>query len=57
MEPNVVNSAVQVVAVSSGDITAVITLLALLSGSIAISLFMMARRNREFVRSFPVEAE
>jgi hypothetical protein len=57
MEPNIVNSAVQVIAISSGDVTAIVTLLACLSGCILISLGMMTRRNREFVRHFPVEAE
>jgi hypothetical protein len=57
MEPNIVNSAVQVIAISPGDVTAVITLLACLCGSIVISLGMMARRNREFVQSFPMEVE
>jgi hypothetical protein len=57
MEPNFVNSAVQVIAVSSGDVTAVVALLACLSGCIVLSLGMMARRNREFVQSFPMEVE
>lgn len=57
MEPNVINSAVQVIAISPGDVTAVVTLLACLCGCILISLGMMTRRNREFVRAFPVEAE
>jgi hypothetical protein len=57
MEPTIVNSAVQVIAVSSGDVTAIVALLACLTGSILISLSMMTRRNREFVRSFPIEAE
>lgn len=57
MEPNVINSAVQVIAVSPGDITVVIALLACLCGCIAISLGMMARRNRDFVRHFPAETE
>lgn len=57
MEPNVINSAVQVIAISPGDVTAVVTLLACLCGCILISLGMMTRRNREFVRAFPIEAE
>lgn len=55
MEPNVVNSAVQVIAISSGDVAAVVTLLAFLTGSILMSLGMMARRNRVYVQSFPIE--
>jgi hypothetical protein len=55
MEPNVVNSAVQVIAISSGDVAAVVTLLAFLTGSILISLSMMARRNRVYVQTFPIE--
>lgn len=57
MEPNVVNSAVQVIAFSSGDVTAIIALLAFLTGSIVISLAMMMHRNREYVQSFPMDAE
>lgn len=57
MDQNVVNSAVQVIAISSGDVTAIVTLLACLCGCILISLGMMTRRNREFVRHFPVETE
>lgn len=57
MDQNVVNSAVQVIAISPGDITAVVTLMGCLCGCILISLSMLTRRNREFVRHFPVEAE
>lgn len=57
MEPNVINSAVQVIAISPGDVSAIVALLACLCGCILISLGMMSRRNREFVRSFPVEVE
>ena len=57
MEPNVLNSTVQVIAFSSGDVTAIIALLAFLSCSIVMSLGMMMRRNREFVQSFPMEVQ
>ena len=57
MEPNIVNSTVQVIAFSSGDVTAIIALLVFLTGSIVISLSMMLRRNREFVQSFTRDAE
>ncbi len=57
MEQNVVNTATQVVSMQSGDVTALISLLVILCGTIVVSLGMMAKRNREFNQSFPTESD
>lgn len=55
MDQNVVNTTTQVIAAQSGDVTALVSLLVVLCGTIVISLTMMAKRNREFSREFPTE--